>query len=417
MFTDPVFQLILIIVVFNYLFNLGLGYLNTRYRSSEIPDLLKGVYEEGQYRKQQEYERVKYKFSLISGFFSFAVLMAVLLSGGFSFLDLYIRQFTNHPIVMALLFFGIIGFLSDLLSMPFDVYDTFRIEQQFGFNTTSVRTFVIDKLKSWLLAAVFGGLILSLIVYFYTEMGEWFLLLAWSLVTIFSIFINYFYTSLIVPLFNKLTPLKEGDLREEIEKYCSSVGFLLHSIFVIDGSKRSKRANAYFSGFGRNKKVVFYDTLLADHSNDEIVAILAHEIGHYRKKHVVKGLILGMLQTAFLFWILSVFVGNPILSGALGSQPGFHMGLLSFALLFSPFSALIGILVNFLSRMHEYQADYFASVTFKAQSLANALKRLSANNLSNLTPHPLYVFFRYSHPTLLQRLEAISKVKQEEAPD
>jgi STE24 endopeptidase len=378
---------------------------------------LKGVYAEDQYRKQQEFERVKYKFSLISGLFSFAVLMSVLLSGGFSFLDLYIRQFTNHPIGMALLFFGIIGFLSDLLSMPFEVYDTFRIEQQFGFNTTSVRTYVVDKLKSWLLAAVFGGLILSLIVYFYTEIGEWFLLLAFSLVTAFSIFVNYFYTTLFVPLFNKLTPLEEGVLKNEIEKYCLSVNFRIHSILVIDGSKRSKRANAYFSGFGHNKKVVFYDTLLSDHSNDEIIAILAHEIGHYRKKHVVKGLILGMLQTAFLFWVLSVFLSTPFLSGALGSQPGFHMGLLSFVLLFSPFSALIGILVNYVSRRHEYQADYFASVTFKAQSLANALKRLSANNLSNLTPHPLYVFFRYSHPTLLQRLEAISNVKQEELPN
>jgi STE24 endopeptidase len=408
------FLTIIAIVVLNFLFGNWLGYLNSTTWSDKLPGSLLGIYDEEVYRKQQLYDQTKYKFSLITGGLSFLLILLMLLFQGFALLDEILRTFTTSPILLALVFFGILGLCSDLLSIPFELYDTFVIEQRFGFNTTSLRTFIFDKLKAWLLAGIIGGGILALVILGYEKSGDWFWLIVWGILSLFSILMNYLYTIIIVPLFNKLTPLPEGGLRTSIEEFSSRVGFKLSNVFVIDGSKRSKHANAYFSGFGKMKKIVLYDTLISDHTEKEIVAILAHEIGHYKHKHIIKGLVTGILHSGALLFIFSLFISNPLLSAAIGStHHGFHLGLISFAILYTPISTVLGLITNMVSRKHEYQADHFAAVNFDASSLKDALIKLSVKNLSNLTPHPTYVFFHYSHPPLLQRLKAIEERKKD----
>jgi STE24 endopeptidase len=301
-------------------------------------------------------------------------------------------------------------FASDILHTPFEVYDTFVIEQKFGFNKTTVKTFILDKLKGWLLGAIIGGGLLAVIILIWQKTQMLFWIYAWLVVSAFSVFMVLFYSNLIVPFFNKQTPLQEGELRDAIQQFAGKVGFKLDNIFVIDGSKRSTKANAYFTGFGAKKRIVLYDTLINEMETDEIVAVLAHEIGHYKKKHVLQGLVISLLQTGVLLFVFSLFVGSPVLSKSLGVEnPNFHIGLVAFGILYTPFSFVLDIFMNLLSRKNEYQADAFAAQNFNPGSLASALKKLSVKNLSNLTPHPLYVFFHYSHPTLLQRLEHLNK--------
>ncbi|MDO8928050.1 MAG: M48 family metallopeptidase, partial [Bacteroidota bacterium] len=320
-----------------------------------------------------------------------------------------------NSILTALVFFGILMFVSDILTTPFSVYDTFVIEEKFGFNKTTPKTFVLDKLKGWLLGAVIGGGLLALIIYIYQLTTSNFWIYAWMVISAFSIFMVLFYSNLIVPLFNKQTPLPEGELKSAIEKFSDKVGFKLDNIYVIDGSKRSTRANAYFTGLGAKKRIVLYDTLINDLTTNELVAVLAHEIGHYKKHHVIWSLLLGILQTGIVLFIFSLFVGNPILSAALGvAEPSFHIGLIAFGVLYSPISMFTGLAMNIFSRKNEFQADAFAAKHFDTNEMASALKKLSVTNLSNLRPHPVYVFFHYSHPTLLQRLEALKSKKNSE---
>jgi len=270
---------------------------------------------------------------------------------------------------------------------------------------------MLDKLKGWLIGAIIGGGIMALVVWIYQSTGQWFWLIAWGAITFFTIFMTMFYSNLIVPLFNKQTPLEDGELRSAIQQFADKVGFKLTNIYVIDGSKRSTKANAYFTGLGPKKRIVLYDTLITDHSVEELVAILAHEIGHYKKKHTLSGTILGIIQTGIILYILSLFIGNPLLSQALGAKLGsFHMGLLAFGMLYSPISTVLGILMNILSRNNEYAADRFATINYSGTSLKDALKNLSVKNLSNLRPHPAVVFVHYSHPPLLQRLRGIDEV-------
>jgi STE24 endopeptidase len=314
-----------------------------------------------------------------------------------------------------LLFFGILAFVSDLLSVPFDLWDTFRIEEKYGFNKTTPKTFVLDKLKGWLLMIILGGGILLLITWLYNVTGKYFWLLAWGAITLFSLVMNMFYSNLIVPLFNKQTPLEEGTLRDSIEAFAEKVGYNLKNIYVIDGSRRSSKANAYFTGLGPKKRIVLYDTLINDLETDEIVAVLAHEIGHYKKKHSLHGLILGIVQTGIMLYLFSLFVAVPELSQALGGETAsFHIGLIAFTILYAPLSLLLGIFTNIFSRRNEYQADAYAARNYGSAPLVSGLKKLSRNSLSNLTPHPLYVFFHYSHPPLLQR---IRKMKQSVEPE
>ncbi len=409
---EILFYIIIAIIVFEYLLERTLDYLNSTYWNNELPHELEGIYDTQKYRKSQDYLRVNQRFSQLTDTFSFVLMMLMLIFGGFAFLDGFVRQYTTDPIMMALLYFGILGLAADILSTPFSVYDTFVIEEKFGFNKTTVKTFILDKVKGWVLGMIIGGGLLSLVIWIYEATGQWFWLIAWGVLSVFMIFMTMFYSNVIVPLFNKQTPLEEGDLREAIENFAARVGFRLKNIYVIDGSKRSTKANAYFSGLGARKRIVLYDTLIKDHTTEELVGVLAHEIGHYKKKHTLTGTILSVLQTGLMLFILSLFLDNPVLAAALGvSEPSFHIGILTFGLLYSPFSMVTGLIMNMISRKNEYAADNYAGINYNPESLGSALKKLSVNNLSNLRPHPAYVFFNYSHPPLLKRLAALEAIK------
>lgn len=407
---QTILYIIVGIIVLDFVLERVLDYLNTTLWSNELPKELEGIYDADQYRKSQDYLRENERFSQLTEGLNFVLVLGMILLGGFALADQWARHFTSHPVAMALIFFGIIGLAADLISTPFSVWSTFVIEQRFGFNTTTVRTFILDKLKGWAVGLLLGGGLLALIVWIYTISGSWFWLIAWGAISLFTVFMSMFYSNIIVPLFNKQTPLEEGELREAIQAYADRTGFRLANIFVIDGSKRSTKANAYFTGLGFKKRIVLYDTLIRDHTIDELVAVLAHEIGHYKKKHTLLGTVLSILHTGILLFIMQWFIGNPLLSEALGAkQPSFHMGIIAFGVLYTPLSMILGLLMNMLSRRHEYAADRFAAETFNPASLQEALKKLSVKNLSNLRPHPAYVFFHYSHPPLLRRLAALEK--------
>ncbi len=407
---NSIFIIIVSIVVFGYLLERYLNFLNSRKWTDKLPEELNDVYEAGKYKKSQEYKRVNDRFGLLTSSFSLVIILLMLFLKGFSFVDNLVRGFTGNTILITLLFFGILMFVSDIINTPFSIYDTFVIEEKFGFNKTTPGTFILDKLKGWFLALIIGGGLLALVVWFYKVTTDMFWIYAWIAFSLFTVFMSMFYSTLIVPLFNKQTPLEQGKLRDAIEKFSNKVGFRLDNIFVIDGSRRSTKANAYFSGIGSKKRIVLFDTLIKDLTIKEIVAVLAHEIGHYKKKHILIGIILGIIQTGITLYIFSLFVDNPQLSLALGSDiPSFHLGLISFGILYSPISLVTGLMANVFSRKNEYTADNFTKQHYDADALIKALKKLSSKNLSNLTPHPVYVFFHYSHPTLLQRVRALKE--------
>jgi STE24 endopeptidase len=331
--------------------------------------------------------------------------VAFLYVGGFGKTSIWLRQYIENSILLALVYFGVLSFAGSILSFPFSLYNTFVIEEKYGFNRTTVRTYILDKIKGLALAIVVGGIIGYFILWLIFTLGEDFWLYAWMFFAVLMLFINLFYTTLIVPIFNKLSPLEDGGLRQKIESYARKVNFPLTNILVLDGSKRSTKANAFFSGIGGSKKIVLYDTLIQKHTEDEVVAVLAHEVGHYKRKHIIKGLIIGLLQTGFTLWLLSKFIFNKDLSLALGENSWqLQVNLLAFSTLYEPISVILGLLMNMLSRKHEYEADNYAAQTADKQAFSQALIRLSTDTLSNLKPHPAYVFFHYSHPTLLQRL-------------
>ena len=407
------FWIIIGIIILDFLFEKYLDYLNTTRWSDVLPEEVKGIYDEEKYKIQQAYEKENHRFSLISDIFSFAVTLAMFLFFGFALVDSWAWGITSSAILAALVFFGIIMFVSDLLAIPFSLYNIFIIKEKYGFNKTTPFTFVTDKFKGWFLSIVFGGGLLALVVFIYLKTENMFWIYAWAVISGFSVFMAMFYSNLIVPLFNKQKPLEEGELRTAISDFSEKAGFRLDNVYVIDGSKRSTKSNAYFTGLGPKKRIVLYDTLINDLTTPELVAVLAHEIGHYKKKHIYQSLIISVVQTGILLYIFSLFVSNPQLSKALGvEQPNFHIGLIAFGILYTPFSFVTGIFMNMLSRKNEFQADNFASSNYSPESLASALKKLSVKILSNLIPHPLYVFFNYSHPTLLQRLSNLKNFKQ-----
>ncbi len=407
-----IFYVIIAIIILDYVFDRVMDYLNASRWSKTLPQELKGIYDEEKYRKSQEYSRVNMRLGVVTSTLSFLFILLMLGFGGFGYLDDFVRQYTGHDVLMALAFFGILGLASDILSTPFDLYGTFVIEERFGFNRTTPKTYMLDKIKGWLLALLLGGGLLAVFVWFYSTAGSMFWLYAWILFSAFSIFMMMFYSTLIVPLFNKQRPLEDGELRSAIESFARKAGFKLDNIFVIDGSKRSSKANAYFSGIGPKKRIVLFDTLIKEHTTEELVSVLAHEIGHYKMKHTTKGIIVSIVHTGIMLYLLGLFINRPELSGALGaSEPSFHMGILAFGLLYSPISLVLGILGNRMSRKHEYQADAFAAGKYDPEPLQEALKKLSVNHLSNLRPHPAYVYVHYSHPPLLKRLEHLEKFK------
>ena len=409
MTATTIFYIILGILIINFTIDKILDALNAKHFNDALPKDLQDVYTDTEYKKSQAYKITNYKFGIITSIFSLILTLSFLFFDGFKWIDNIARSYSNNTIIIAIIFFGIILIGSDIITTPFSYYSTFVIEEKFGFNKTSVKTFLLDKIKGWLMMAIVGGAILTLIIWFYNLTNNQFWLYTWGLISIFTVFINMFYSKLIVPLFNKQTPLETGSLRENISKYAKTVGFKLDKIFIIDGSKRSTKANAYFSGFGSEKRVTLYDTLINDLKEDEIIAVLAHEVGHYKKKHIIFNLIASICLTGITLYILSIFISNPLLSNALGvSIPSFHIGLIAFGLLYSPISEITGLIMNMFSRKFEYQADNYAKQTYKAAPLINALKKLSKNSLSNLTPHPAYIFMHYSHPTLLQRIKNLN---------
>jgi STE24 endopeptidase len=404
------FYILISILVISFIIDKILDTINAKHFDDKIPIKLTDVYDEDEYKKSQAYKKTNLKFSNLTSLFSILLTLVFFFADGFKFVDNFARSCTDHPILVALIFFGVIILGSDILTTPFSYYKTFVIEEKFGFNKSTKKLFWLDKLKGWLMSILLGGGILSLIIWFYQLTGTNFWLYAWILVAVFSLFMNMFYAKLIVPLFNKQTLLEDGELKTAIEKYAKKVGFTLNNVFVIDGSKRSTKANAYFSGFGSQKRITLFDTLINDLETDEIVAVLAHEVGHYKRKHIIFNLVSSILLTGLTLYILSLFINSPLLSEALGvTVPSFHIGMIAFGILYSPISEITGLFMNYMSRKFEYQADNYAKETFAAQPLITSLKKLSKNSLSNLTPHKAYVFMHYSHPTLLERIENLEK--------
>lgn len=407
---NNLFYIIVIILVLQFILETVLDYLNAKRYEDPVPEELHDVFDALEYQKSQDYKKTKYHFGLFSSSFSLLLTLGFLFFGGFEWVDQIVRAMTDSTILMALLFFGIIIIGSDMLTLPFSYYSTFVIEEKFGFNKTTRGLFLTDKIKGWAMTAIFGGGILAVVIWFYQWTGSNFWIYAWGLVAVFSLLMNLFYSKLIVPLFNKQTPLEEGSLKSKIEGYAKNVGFDLKNIFVIDGSKRSTKANAYFSGFGKEKRVTLYDTLINDLEEEEIVAVLAHEVGHYKRRHIIFNITASIVTTGLTLFILSLFINNPEVSLAIGvSKPSFHAALIGFGILYSPISEITGLLMNHLSRKFEYQADNYAKMTYAALPLISSLKKLSKNSLSNLTPHPAYVFVHYSHPPLVARIRNLKR--------
>lgn len=408
MVTSPliIFYLLISIILFNFIKDYFLDYLNSKFFDKKIPENLSDIYDKEKYQKSQDYKKTLYKFGKISKAYSLTILLLFFFLDGFLFIDNFARSVFESELLISLSFFGIIFFGNDILNLPFSLYSIFIIEEKFGFNKTTFKIYFFDKIKYWFITILFGGGILSFIIFQFETVGKDFWIVAWVFITTISILINGFYAQIIVPLFNKQTKLEEGNLKNDIEKYSKKVGFDLSNIFVIDGSKRSTKANAYFSGFGKQKRVTLYDTLLNKLNDNQIIAVIAHEIGHYKKNHIIFNLIFSTIQTGLMLYILSLLIYMPIFSEALGIQShSFHIGLITFSILYAPISEIFSLIFNVFSRKFEYQADHYAKETFNSKHLIEALKVLSKDSLSNLTPHPKYVWWHYSHPTLAQRIK------------
>ena len=413
------FLIIMGLVIFNYLFSNILDYLNHKNWKDEIPSELKDFYDKKKYKQAKQYAISKNKIGLLSSTTSFLLVVSLLVFNGYGYIDQLVNSFSlnlflpfeiNNSFIESGIFFLILFTLNLIISIPFSYYNTFVIEENFGFNKTSKSTFFFDIIKSSMLSILIGGFLLFLALYLFDSLNDGFWLYLWIGLSLLMVFINMFYADLIVPIFNKLTPLENGELRKKIENYSKQVGYLLKNIYVIDGSKRSTKANAFFSGLGPRKTIALYDTLIEKHSENELVAVLAHEVGHFKKKHVFSGLLMSVIQIGVMTFFFELCLKLPEISQALGgSDVSFHLGLIGFTIIFSPISMMSGILMNYISRKNEFEADSYAKETYNGDDLSLALKKLSVDSLSNIYPHPLYVFFHYSHPPLIKRLRALNK--------
>ena len=413
------FLIIIGLVIFNYLFSNILDYLNHKNWKDEIPSELKDFYDKKKYKQAKQYAISKNKIGLLSSTTSFLLVVSLLVFNGYGYIDQLVNSFSlnlflpfeiNNSFIESGIFFLILFTLNLIISIPFSFYNTFVIEENFGFNKTSKSTFFFDIIKSSMLSILIGGFLLFLALYLFDSLNDGFWLYLWIGLSLLMVFINMFYADLIVPIFNKLTPLENGELRKKIENYSKQVGYLLKNIYVIDGSKRSTKANAFFSGLGPRKTIALYDTLIEKHSENELVAVLAHEVGHFKKKHVFSGLLMSVIQIGVMTFFFELCLKLPEISQALGgSDVSFHLGLIGFTIIFSPISMMSGILMNYISRKNEFEADSYAKETYNGDDLSLALKKLSVDSLSNIYPHPLYVFFHYSHPPLIKRLRALNK--------
>lgn len=412
MVAEVIFYVIVVFLCVDFLIERILESLNRSAMSPRLPESLRGIYDEREYSRFQNYKRENDRFGLLSSSFSFLVTLIFLCAGGFGWYNAWITGITDSVLWQTLLFMGGLALISGLIGLPFDWYATFHIEEKYGFNKTTPKIYLADLIKGMLVSAVVGGVLLAAIVGFYIWIGDRFWLYAWGLITVFSVFMSMFYSQLIVPLFNKQTPLENGVLRDKIQAFALKAGFKLDNIYVIDGSKRSTKANAYFTGLGPKKRIVLYDTLIQDLTGDEIVAVLAHEVGHYKKRHTLQFMAASVLQTGFILWLFSLCVNQPALSEALGGDGNyFQLGLVAFVLLYSPVGMILGLFMNMWSRKNEYEADAYAATQGQGEALVTGLKKISVKSLSNLTPHPAYEWVYYSHPSLLKRIGAI---RQEE---
>ena len=408
--TEIIFYIILALYIWEFIFSKTLDYLNTKNWKNKLPEELKDIYDEEKYSKSMKYEKVKHKFWSITWIFSFIIMLLLLMFWGFGWLDNLVKSWSENSLVQSLYFFWIIFLVQNFIWFFTSYYSVFVIEEKFWFNKMTKKLFFIDKIKGLILWAVIWWILLSVIIWIYNIAWNLFWLYAWAVITFFSVFMMMFYSSVIVPLFNKQTPLEDWELRKKIEEFANKVWFKLDNIFVIDGSKRSSKANAYFSGFGPKKRIVLYDTLIKDLEVEELVWVLAHEIGHYKRKHTFQMLAFSILQTWLMLFILWIALKYPEISQALWAEEGsFHVWILAFGILFTPISIILWTFSSILSRKNEYEADAFAKENYDAEKLKSALIKLSRNNLSNLQPHPTYEFFHYSHPTVLKRLNALNK--------
>ena len=408
---DFILNLIVFIISLDFIIDLVTGILNYKNFEKKLPNNVNDIYNKEEYLKSQQYKKENFRFELITSIFTYIIIIGILLNGILGYLDSFLRTLTfENELSLSLLFFASIYLINDLLKTPFQLYRIFVIEEKYGFNKMKISIFIFDKIKGYFISIVIGVLLITPLLVFIMLYPSDFWIYFWVVISLFLIFINMFYTSLIVPLFNKLEVLEDGDLKEKLNSYANKVGFALSNIFVIDGSKRSTKANAYFSGFGKNKKGILYDTLIKNHTNDELVAVLAHEIGHYKLRHIISNMIFSILSTGLMLYIMSNFLYNSEISYALGGNISFrHFEIFAFLILYTPVDRFISILMNIKSRKNEYEADNFAVQTYKKLPMISALKKLSRDNLSNLTPHPVYEFLNYSHPSLSKRLDAIER--------
>ena len=405
-----IYIIFLVLLAFEFCVSSILSYLNKKNWKLTLPDEVKEVYNEEEYKKSMKYEQAKYSFWKISTLFSSLIIFLLVWFGIFWKVCDFIANFWFHEIITNLIFLWILLLSQTILNLPFAYYSTFVIEQKFWFNKSTKKLFFIDTIKTFLLGVVIWWIIFALLNYFYILSSSYFWLFAWIFITLFSIFMILFHSSLIVPLYNKQTPLPEWELKEKITSFAKTIGFTITDIFVIDWSKRSTKANAYFSGFWPKKRIVLFDTLIKDLTHEELVAVLAHELGHYKKRHILQMFIFSVIQSWIIFFILGLILANPVFANALGSSwNSFILWILAFSIIFSPVSMILWVLWNILSRKNEYEADDFSAKTYNSEALRNALIKLSKNNLANLTPHKAYEFFYYSHPGILKRLKALKK--------
>jgi STE24 endopeptidase len=407
--------IILATIAIDFILDITSNYLNLKSLSKKLPEEFEGVYDEDTYAKSQEYTKVRTKFGFLTGGFDLALVLGFWFSGGFNWLDQIVRAWGFGELVTGLIYIGFLLLAKTILNLPFSIYSTFVIEERFGFNKTTPKTFVLDMVKGLGLGLLIGTPLLAGILWFFMYAGDLAWLYAWGAVTAFTLIMQYVAPTWIMPLFNKFTPLDEGELRTAIEEYTEKVDFPLQGLFVIDGSRRSSKSNAFFTGFGKNKRVGLYDTLVENHTVQELVAVLAHEIGHYKKKHIIKGMITSVAQTGVLFYLLSVFLNAQGLFDAFYmEQMSVYAGLIFFGMLYAPIDMILSVFMQMISRKHEFEADaYAADTTGEPEDMVSTLKQLSKDNLSNLTPHSFYVFLNYSHPPVLERIRAIRNDNQE----
>ena len=402
------FWLILILLSFNYVFNNILEYLNDKNWNTKIPNSLKNFYKKKDYELAKKYKFEKSRLSFILNSFNFFLTFIVLYFQGFGYLNNLLNLKIENVFYQSLSFFFILFIINFIITLPFNIFSTFYIEEKYGFNRTSVKTFVIDKIKSIFIFIFISSLLIFIGSKIIEMLEKNFWILIWTSLSAFVIFLNMFYAKLIVPIFNKLTPLEDGSLKKKIKAYSNKVGYSIENIFLIDGSKRSTKANAFFSGLGPKKTIALYDTLVKNHSEEELVSVLAHEVGHYKKNHIFLNLVITIINLGIISFLFEQCMSLINLAIALGSDNmNFHLGIVSFSFIYSPFSFISGVISNKISRKNEYEADNYAKETYGGKPLALALKKLSVSLLSNLYPHPTYVFFHYSHPPLLRRLEKL----------